>query len=154
MCTHLLSVISRVVPRIVSGNVVSHSDVSGLLHVDLLGQGGYNGTGIVPYADFRSGPTEGKEVTGANVFKNKVSLVSDTPAVVDAAAIELTDTRNDAQLDPTIHDNAVGFNDLRGTVIQLILTPGNLDVVNDISRNMGDNRGHGEHPSAFGPGGI
>jgi len=146
--------VPRAVQGVISSNIVSHNDISGILHVGAGDAGGYNGTGIVLYTDFRWGAAGPKEVTATNVCKNKVSLVSDASTIVDVAAIELTDTRDAAQLDPAIHDNAVGFNDLRGTVIQLILTPDNLDAVNDISRNMGDNRGHGEHPSAFGPGGI
>jgi len=80
--------------------------------------------------------------------------VSDTPNVVDVAAFELTDTRNDGTKGcNVIHDNAIGFNDFRGTTSQIDLTPGNLDTCNDISRNLGDNRGYGSHPSVFGPGG-
>ena len=85
---------------------------------------------------------------------NKIGLTSDTPAVVDVVAIELTDTRPEPPPPvDVIHDNSIGFNDLRGTVLQLALTPEELADVNNISRNLGDNRGHGEHPSAFGPGG-
>lgn len=40
---------------------------------------------------------------------------------------------------------------MRGTGQQLALTPTDLDTVNDISRNLGENRGHGLHPSAFLP---
>jgi hypothetical protein len=60
--------------------------------------------------------------------------------------------RNDPEL-MDVFDNVIGFNDLRGTVIQIAFTPVELDTVNKISRNLGDNRGHGLHPSAFGPGG-
>jgi hypothetical protein len=76
--------------------------------------------------------------------------VSDTPEVVDIVAFELTDTRDDETLGPlTIFDNSIGFNDFRGTTIQIALTPINLDEYNDISRNLGDNRGQGLHPSVF-----
>jgi hypothetical protein len=50
-----------------------------------------------------------------------------------------------------IHDNAIGFNDFRGTTTQLVLTPDALDTTNVLSRNLGDNRGHGLHPKAFVP---
>ena len=86
------------------------------------------------------------------VVKNKVSLISDTPLEVDAVAFELTDTRELATPD-LIHDNAIGFNDFRGSTIQIVLTPDDLNVTNSISKNFGENRGHGLHPSAFGPGG-
>jgi hypothetical protein len=52
-----------------------------------------------------------------------------------------------------IFDNAIGFNDFRGMELQIYLTPEDLGNYNDISRNLGDNRGHGLHPSVFGPGG-
>ncbi len=58
----------------------------------------------------------------------------------------MTDTRGTSVV---IHDNAVGFNDFRGTAIQIDLTPDNLGQSNDISRNLGENRGHGLHPSVF-----
>jgi len=134
------------------GNVVSHNKISGVLHVDPNDGGGYNGTGIVLYADFRWGFLGAIAIADNRVVQNKISLVSDTPDVVDVAAIELTDSRDDAGADPVIFDNAIGFNDLRGTVLQMALTPESLADVNDISRNLGDNRGHGLHPSLFGPG--
>jgi hypothetical protein len=63
---------------------------------------------------------------------------------------ELTDTRDDEILGiATIFDNAIGFNDFRGMVQQIVLTPSALDAVNIFSRNLGDSRGHGSHPSVF-----
>jgi hypothetical protein len=79
---------------------------------------------------------------------NKVSLESDTPDVVDVAAFEMTDTRDDED-EIVIFDNDVGFNDFRGTDLQVVLTPEALGDENVISRNLGDNRGQGAHPSAF-----
>jgi len=137
-------------------NLVSHNKITGTLYVDPEDRGGYNGTGIVLYADFRYYPTYpgADEIAFNSVVKNKISLTSDTPNVVDVVAIELTDTRNIiGDPDPVIFDNAIGFNDLRGTEIQNALTPEDLGDYNDISRNLGDNRGHGLHPAAFGPGG-
>ncbi|MDH4135826.1 MAG: hypothetical protein OEW09_03785 [Anaerolineae bacterium] len=136
-------------------NVVSHNKITGVLHVATGDCGGYNGSGIVLYADFRWGGAGAKEISYNRVVKNKVSLVSDTPDVVDVVAIELTDSRDDDEADPypVIFDNAIGFNDLRGTALQIDLTPDDLGNHNDISRNLGDNRGHGSHPSVFGPGG-
>ncbi len=81
--------------------------------------------------------------------------MSDNPNLVEVVAFELTDTRDDPQADPypVIFDNAIGFNDFRGTALQIYLTPEELEDHNDISRNLGNNRGHGPHPSVFGPGG-
>jgi hypothetical protein len=145
----------------VSDNVVSHNTVTGTLHVDPNDCGGYNGTGIVLFADFRFGGSGATAISDNRVVKNKVSLISDTPAVVDVAAIELTEHGTVAAgwppsppLTHVIFDNAIGFNDLRGTALQIVSTPATLDnPVNDISRNLGNNRGHGSHPNLFGPGG-
>lgn len=140
---------------IVENNVVSHNKITGTLHVKANDGGGYNGSGIVLYADFRWGGAGAAEIKNNRVVKNKISLVSDAPTVVDVVAIELTDSRDNVNAVPypVIFDNAIGFNDLRGTVQQIDLTPDDLENHNDISRNLGDNRGHGLHPSAFGPGG-
>jgi hypothetical protein len=141
----------------VSDNVVTHNNVSGILHVDPNDGGGYNGSGIVLYADFRWGWAGAEEISRNLVVKNKVSLVSDTPDVVDVAAFELSESYY-----PNPHpgpgsivtiDNSIGFNDFRGTALQITLTPEELDNHNDISRNLGDNRGHGLHPSLFSPDG-
>lgn len=139
----------------VSDNVVSHNKITGTLHVDPYDCGGYDGSGIVIYADFRSGRVGAEKITKNRVVKNKVSLVSDTPTVVDVHAFELTDTRDDINADPypVIFDNAIGFNDFRGTFSQIALTPLELEDHNQISRNLGNNRGHGLHPGAFDPGG-
>lgn len=136
---------------VVEGNVILHNKVSGVLNVDPDDCGGYNGSGIVLYADFRFGRDGTEEIKNNVVAGNKIALESDTPAVVDVVAIELTDTRDDDSLDPVIFDNAVGFNDLRQTDLQLVLTPDDLDAVNNISRNLGQNRGHGLHPSTLLP---
>lgn len=137
---------------IVKDNIVTHNTIDGTVHVDPIDQGGYNASGIVLYADFRWNRDGAANIVYNRIIKNKVSLVSDTPAVVDVAAIELTDTMDDNNLGPILFDNAVGFNDLRGTTLQIVLTPSGLESANDISRNLGDNRGHGLHPSVFGPG--
>lgn len=120
----------------VSDNVISHNRIRGTLRVSPGDCGGYDGTGIVMFADFRAGPTFGAVAIKDNrVVENKVSLSSDTPGTVDVVAIELTDTRDVLGV---IFDNAVGFNDLQKTVMQIALTPTTLDTVNDISRNHGD----------------
>jgi len=132
----------------VNGNVVSHNKISGILHVT--GGGGYSGTGIVVYADFRWGYPGALEMAFNQVTKNTISLESDTPDVVDVVAFELTDTRDAAMsLPPAIHDNSIGFNDFRGTANQIAITPEDLALYNSISRNLGENRGHGLHPSLF-----
>ena len=135
---------------VVSANEVSHNRISGQLNVADGDCGGYNGSGIVIFADFRWGRSGAAEMSGNLVTHNSVSLVSSSPGLVDVAAFELTDTRDDDDL-IVLFDNAIGFNDFRGTTLQIALTPASLDQVNSISRNLGSNRGHGLHPSAFKP---
>jgi hypothetical protein len=138
---------------LVSDNVVSHNRISGTLYVSDGDCGGYNGSGIVLYADFRWN-REGTDAISFNrVVKNKISLVSDTPAVVDIAAIELTEASAPESAVAFISSNSIGFNDMRGTEMQLVLTPDSLAEDNLISKNLGDSRGGGAHPALFAPGG-
>ncbi len=133
----------------VRDNLVSHNKITGTLHVATDDCGGYDGAGINLYADFRWEAPGAVAIADNRVVHNKVSLTSDTPTVVDIAAIALEDTRDDADADPypVIFDNVIGFNDLRGTLLQLDYTPEGLDEGNTISRNLGDNRGHGVVPA-------
>ena len=64
-------------------NVVSHNTITGTLHVWENDGGGYNGSGIVIYADFRWGRAGAEEMSGNRIIKNKVSLVSDNAPIVD-----------------------------------------------------------------------
>jgi len=144
---------------VIENNVISHNKISGMLHVWENDGGGYAGSGIVLYADLRWGFPGAEAIQNNVVIKNNVSLVSDTPEVVDVVAIELTEHGTPeagwplTPPDPhVICNNAVGFNDLRGTILQLALSPDDLDECNDISRNLGENRGQGLHPSVFGVG--
>ncbi len=146
---------------IVQDNVVSHNTITGTMYVSAGDCGGYNGSGIVLYADFRWDREGTEAIKNNHVVKNKVSLVAqedpeDPPSdPIDVVAFELTDTRDDINAEPypVIFDNAIGFNDWRGTVLQEVLTPLDLENYNDLSQNLGTNRGHGLHPSIFGPGG-
>jgi hypothetical protein len=134
-------------------NIVSHNTISGTLNVPPDDCGGYAGSGIVLYADFRWGRLGAEYISYNRVVKNNIGLVSSNWERVDVYAIELTDTNGNENV---ITDNAIGFNDLRDTDAehQINLSPEGLDCpTNDISRNMGENRGHGLHPSLFEPGG-
>jgi hypothetical protein len=136
--------------RTVEDNVVAHNKITGALHVASDDGGGYNGSGIVLYADYRWGAAGSQAITYNQVIKNKVCITSDNPGVVDIAACELTDTRNDPA-QKVIFSNKVMFNDWREMASQIVLTPITLDSCNAISRNLGENRGHGLHPKAFMP---
>ena len=135
---------------VVTNNVVSHNRISGTVHVSPTDCGGYSATGIVIYADFRWGRTGSTGISDNLITHNTVSLVSDRPLVVDVVAVELSEASDTDPATHVIHDNGIGFNDLRGTGQQIALTPEELADVNDISRNLGENRGKGGlHPSAF-----
>ncbi|MHC4478868.1 MAG: right-handed parallel beta-helix repeat-containing protein [Planctomycetota bacterium] len=157
---------------IVKDNVVSHNKIAGILHVGGWYEdpdtesGGYNGSGIVVYADFRWGWPGATEISNNRIVKNSVSMVLDDPRTlpvpdenkVDIVAFELTQSYYPddppGYPDPlpeenvVIKNNTIGFNDWRGTVLQLNITLG-LEEYNQISRNLGDNRGHGIHPKVF-----
>jgi hypothetical protein len=140
----------------VSGNVVSHNKIYGTLFVSSGDCGEYNGSGIVLYADFRWGSLGAHAITLNQIVKNTISMTSDTPDLVDIVAFEMTDSRDDTSVASVIFSNAIGFNDFRGTALEIVLTPENLSDVNSISRNLSKNtkgRGKGLHPSVFGPGG-
>ena len=137
---------------VVQDNIVSHNKISGTLHVSAGDGGGYCGTGIVLYADFRWGRLGALEIKDNRVTKNNVALVSDTPEVVDVVAFELTDTRDisySPEFPAVIYDNSITFNDFRGTLVQISLTPFDLGLYNDISRNLGEDRGLRRNSKAF-----
>ena len=126
----------------VTCNWVFHNSIHGILYVDPRDSGGYNGSGIVLYADFRWESRGADQMAYNWVMRNKIGLVSDTADVVDVCAIELTDTRNDplAYPYPVIYHNVIGYNDLRDTELRIILTPEDLSQYNYIFRNPGKNR--------------
>ena len=134
------------VPAGVTDNLVAHNRISGALHVAPGDCGGYSGAGIVIFADFRWDAPGAVAIAYNRVLKNKVAVVSDTPAVVDINAFEMTDARHVVGV---IFENAIGFNDFRGTANQIWLSPAGLADVNALSRNLGTNRGKGLHPSVF-----
>ena len=72
---------------------MAHNKISGTLHVAANDCGGYDGTGIVLFADFRWGQLGATSIAFNRVVKNSVALVSDNPSLVDVVAFELTDTR-------------------------------------------------------------
>jgi hypothetical protein len=133
--------------RDVQDNLVAHNKISGTLHVAANDCGGYAGTGIVLFADFRWGQLGAASIAYNRVVKNSAALVSDNAELVPVVAFELTDTR---ELTDVIHDNTIGFNDFRGTTTAIALTPAGLADNNSISRNLGnlgDNRGRGLNPT-------
>ena len=62
--------------------------------------------------------------------------------------LELTDLPLSSGVAPAVTDNVVGFNDFRGSAIEIYLFPEGTDNNNTISRKLGENRGHGIAPSS------
>jgi len=134
--------------RDVQDNLVAYNHISGTLHVAADELGGYDGTAIALFADFRSdyGYNGAKSIAFNRVLKNSVSLVSDNPGLVDIVAFEMTigvntpaegDPDYPSELTDVIHNNVIGFNDFKGTARQMESTPTVLDAQNSIS--LGDN---------------
>ena len=130
----------------VSGNVVAHNTIVAEIpdaHVFSVG-------GILLCADKRYGWTPG-EVTNNKIVHNKVKITgplswaislqfipSSYPPYPEAEKLEAI---------AKLKDNYVGFNDLRGSAVFIGYLPVELKDVNTISRNLGDNRGHGVVPA-------
>ncbi|WP_455393249.1 hypothetical protein [[Eubacterium] cellulosolvens] len=120
---------------IVEDNIVFHNKVDGTLHVHPEDCGGYDGSGIVLYADFRWGRSGADEIKENTISQNSISMVSDTPETVDFNAIEITDTRGDNELEPVIFDNTIEKNDMRGSSHGLLIIPDNLVAENTFYMN-------------------
>lgn len=123
----------------VINNLVAGNTVSGTLYVAADDGGGYNGSGIVLYADFRWGAQGPRTISFNQIKKNKVNVKSNNPSVVDMAAFEMTDTRADLNV-RAITENYMGYNNAGKTAIPLDLTPDNLDQFNTIEKWK---KGHG-----------
>lgn len=93
-------------------NEISKNDIKGTIQVDPADGGGYDGTGIVVYADFRFGRDGAPTISENRVDKNKVELISNTPDVVNANGIELTVAYDTvpSPVPPTITDNRIEKN--------------------------------------------
>jgi len=96
----------------VQDNTVSDNQISGTLYVYSGDGGGYDGTGIVLYTDFRW--SSGGKVINTLISGNDISMVSDTPSVVNFNGIEVTDTRNSDGNPASIYDNQVVSNNIHG----------------------------------------
>jgi len=115
-------------------NVITGNKVLGALKVYSEDGGGYDGTGIVLYADFRWGRGGALEIMRNRIHDNEISLVSDTPEVVDVNGIELTDTR-DIPSPPVIFENHIRDNEIDGKSrcgIFVTRAPNNVFAENDI----------------------
>lgn len=126
----------------ITGNVVSHNVITGTVSVLPGDHPDWPRSGIAFFVD------KDESTVFENVVEyNTISLVSSDPAICDVAGVLLQDMRPDSwMLDPNITENLIQFNDMRGTATAVALLPIELNEVNYISRNLGNNRGHGLHP--------
>ena len=122
---------------IIEKNEIKNNKIYGTLNVWASDGGGYAGSGIVFFADFRWGWPGADAIQNNKVEHNKISLVSNNPSVVDIVGCELTDPRNDESL-IIIFDNKIKKNDFRGTTTPMAFTPLTLEAANDISKNKVD----------------
>ena len=125
----------------VTGNLIAHNDVRGRVRVPSGDCGGYDAPGIVLFADWRNPGDTGATITGNRVTKNRISLSSSRVGLVAVSGVELSDTR-DLSTELDISDNAVVYNDLRGTTPPMALTPDSLSTVNRIEKNLTGPRHH------------
>lgn len=99
-------------PGGVKNNRVYLNSILGTLSVSSCETGGYNGSGILLYADYRWDGLGAESIENNIVQLNYVSVMSESPETVDIVGIELTDTREDTSLDPVIVDNYIILNRL------------------------------------------
>lgn len=121
-----------------NGTVVAKNKILGTLRVCSCDFGGYDGTGIVLYADFRRTPGA-EAVTKNQIRGNVIRLVSDAPIVVNANGIELTDTRETQDTIVIFHNllKENNIEDVSGDGIAVTGAPGNYLNENDIENSGG-----------------
>jgi hypothetical protein len=136
----------------VADNLVARNTIRGRLSAPDGDCGGYSAPGIVLYADFRGGAA-GARIQSNVVSRNKVAVASPVTIVgahsirVSVVGIELTDTRGDwTNQPPAVEDNAVTYNDLRGTAVPLWSLPDEASAVNTIENNYTSPPGFMDRP--------
>jgi hypothetical protein len=117
----------------VQDNIVSDNQIDGTLYVYSGDGGGYDGTGIVLYADYRWAYLGGT-IADNVISGNDISMISDTPGVVNISGIELTDTSgNDGS--PSISNNQVVWNSVHANSDDGIAVSAGTATSNDINFN-------------------
>ena len=134
-----------------SGNLVVHNTVVAQVPDDRT----YSCGGICLCADARWGAKPG-EVSNNKVVHNKVVVTGPDTFALSLEVIGLGDLSELEESEYArvieyakgrLHDNIVGFNDVRGSTNPIDVIPEELKEVNTISRNLGRNRGHGVVPA-------
>ena len=123
----------------ISGNVITHNKIVAHIDHDYT----FSTGGILLCTDERYGWNPGA-VTDNKIVHNKVKI---TGTKTWAMALQVIGLSEYPVVDPEeiiyakgmLHDNIVGFNDLRGSDLPISLLPKGLRNVNTISRNLGEN---------------
>lgn len=114
----------------------------------------YSTSGITIYSDTRWGRSGGP-ITDNRVLHNRSQVTGwwgDTPAgdgfeITDGGLLDTYPFTGDGNADVT--GNTIAFNDFRGSSIEMLFLPDpDASYYNTVSRNLGDNRGHGPIPAA------
>ena len=132
----------------VSGNVVAHNEIVADIPDDHI----FSVGGILLCADKRYG-FEPKEVSNNKIVHNKVKITGVISWAISLQFIPSSyppypeEEKEEAM--EKLYGNIVGFNDLRGSDSFIDYLPVELESVNTISRNLGEdaNMGHGETPA-------
>ena len=132
----------------VSGNVVAHNRI--VAHIER-STDTFSVGGILLCTDQRNDPVD--VVSNNKIVHNKVKITGEDSWAIGLHVIGLSaypppeeEVEHAIEL---LKDNYVGFNDLRGSDDFVDCLPVELETVNTISRNLGEdaNRGHGEVPA-------
>ena len=132
----------------VRGNVVAHNKI--VAHI-VRSTDTFSVGGILLCTDERNDPID--VVTNNKIVYNKVKITGDDSWAIALQVIGLSEyPPPDEEVEHAkalLHGNIVGFNDLRGSDSFVECLPVELETVNTISRNLGEdaNRGHGEVPA-------
>lgn len=132
----------------VSGNVVAYNEIVADIPDDHI----FSVGGILLCADKRYGWTPG-EVTNNKIVHNKVKITGVLSWAISLQFIPSSyppyPEEEKEEAIEKLYGNIVGFNDLRGSDSFIDYLPVELEDVNTISRNLGEdaNMGHGEVPA-------
>lgn len=134
-----------------NNNLVAHNTIEADVSPDCAY---FTTDGIVLYSDTRWG-SPGGLVQGNRVLRNRSRVTGVFEGVPAGVGFEIADGgllteypwTGDENGPPNVTGNTIAFNDFRGSSTGINLLPQEVEDNNTLSRNLGDNRGHGETPA-------